>query len=127
MNPDDTEKKLRALFEDMRARDASASPSFDRLTRAPARREQVAWIRVAATAAAVGVCAAMAVLGPRLRQAEEDTQDWAAFSNWEASTDVLLTMSTTPLGSTVSTATDAWIDSGSSVSEATQDKEEEVL
>ena len=103
MTPD---SKLRQHFQDLRAADAQQVPVFSRVARVPVRPFALPWLRLAA--GAVVVVTLLMVLTIKHRPVA-DTQQWAALSNWRATTDELLTVATTPWDSTVSTPTDSWI------------------
>ncbi|NQU09600.1 hypothetical protein HQ590_02325 [bacterium] len=124
MNTDETESELKQLFREQREQDARHRPAFQRLARpaesdAPGRPGlTIPWLRLAAAAAvlvAVGVLLRPAPQDRRI--AADDWQQWAALSNWQAPTDSLLTVSTTPWGSTITTPSDSWTESITSVSE----------
>ena len=131
MKPDATEAELRALFQEARALDAAGAPGFRRLSRPEAAPGPagIAWLRPAAALAAgvMGAGVILFVLLTNARRPDTELQQWTAISNWQAPTDKLLTLSSTPWGCTVTTPTDAWIDTSSTASEATQPKGKEVL
>jgi len=131
MKPEVTEAKLRALFQKARALEAAGAPDFRRLSRpeaapGPAR---VAWLRPAVALAAGVLCAGVIffLILRKTRQPETELQQWTAISNWRAPTDELLTLSSMPWGCSVTTPTDAWIDTPATAAEATQPKEKEIL
>jgi len=100
-----TDAKLRQHFQELRSADAHRVPAFSRVARAPA--VAFPWWRLA-----VGVAMLMTVAMPWMihrRQPVANSQQWAAVSNWHATTDELLTVSSTPFGSTITTPTDSWI------------------
>jgi len=105
MNHDD---KLRQNFQELRNADAQRVPAFSRVARVPVPTFSMPWWRFALSAAVL----VMVIFALMLkRQPVPDTQPWAALSNWRATTDALLTVSSTPWGSTISTPTDSWIES----------------
>lgn len=101
-----TEDKLRQSFQALRAADAQNVPLFCRVVRTPRRTVTVPWVRLAVGAA--GLVALLLVVKLNHPPAT-DTQQWAALSNWSATTDELLTVASTPWDSTLSTPTDSWI------------------
>ena len=115
MNTDD---KLRQSFQELRNADVPRVPAFSRVTRAPVPAVTFPWWQLAASAAAVVTL----IIALRLKhQFVADTQQWAALSNWRATTDEFLIGPSTPWGSTLSTPTDSWIEN------STQPKQKETL
>ncbi|MEI8063387.1 MAG: hypothetical protein WCH84_04920 [Verrucomicrobiota bacterium] len=102
-----TDTKLRQCFQELRSADAQWTPLFSRVVRAPVPVFTFPWLRLAAGAAVV---VALLVVVRINRQPVVDTQQWVALSNWQATTDELLTVANTPWGSTLSTPTDSWIE-----------------
>ena len=130
MNADDTDRQLRKLYQELRSQDAPDVPAFPPMTRRrqPPRSSAVLWWRWAPAAAlviALGVLLAVLQHGRR-SPAAADLQPWTALSNWRASTDELLTVSSTPWGSKITTPTDSWIEDGT-VSDSTQTNKKETL
>jgi hypothetical protein len=97
MNTNGTENNFRQLFHELRDQDAHRAPSFERVLRAPpAPVITLAWPRVLLAGA---VAAALVVTGVTVslyhaqpRQLAYDAQQWAALTDWRASTDALLDM-----------------------------------
>jgi hypothetical protein len=101
-----TDDKLQQSFQELRNEDAQHAPAFSRVVRSsPVQSFTAPWLRLAAGAALL-VALIVALMGKR--QPIVDTQQWAALSNWHATTDELLTVSGSPWGSTISTPTDSW-------------------
>jgi hypothetical protein len=103
MRPEEKDRQMRRLFQDMRERDAAGSPAFDRVLRSALVSERVrpagnAWIRVlpvAALALAAIVVAARLLSNQPHRQPvalEAVPVQVAALSldQWESPTDSLL-------------------------------------
>lgn len=107
-----TEDRIRQCFREIREDDAHRVPPFRRVARPPVRPLTVPWLRLAA-AAVVVVAAVVVLVAVRRPPAAVDTKQWEALSNWHATTDELLTVSSTPWGSSISTPTDSWIPSTS--------------
>jgi hypothetical protein len=133
MNTNQRDDNLRALFQELRRRDAEAEPGFDRLlggevsSRGARLSGLVLWWRLALGAGcAVAVAAALTMGHVRRQQVPPDTAQWAMLSNWHASADSLLKLSATPWGDTMTTSTDAWIEN-SSVSESNSTNQKETL
>lgn len=113
-----TDAKLRQCFLELRSTDTQHTPAFSRVARAPRPAVTLPWLRLAAGAAVlVTLIVALAVR----RHPVADPQQWAALSNWRATTDGLLTVTNSPLGSTISTPTDLWIEN------STQTNQKEML
>jgi hypothetical protein len=127
MKAERTDERLRELFAEMRCRDESAAPSFGRLMREPPRQSSVAWLRLAAVAGVAVLSAGLLLLSPGGARNEADLKAWASLSEWQATTDMLLTMSETPWSRASLSTTDAWIDDVSSVYETTDTQKEETL
>ena len=111
MNLDD---KLRQSFQALRAADAQGVPIFSRVVRTPRRTVAVPWLRLAF--GATGLVALLLVVKLN-RPPVTDTQQWAALSNWSATTDELLTVASTPWGSSLSTPTDSWIKNSNQINQ----------
>jgi hypothetical protein len=131
MNTDEADHKLRQIFHELRAQDAQRAPAFARVWGAAARREAapspLPWLRLAAAAAAVIAGTLMAALYYRAHSAAAEASAWASLSAWQPSTDALLTFSSTPWGSRVTTQSDCWMDAGASGSETTEESGKETL
>jgi hypothetical protein len=116
MNPD---HDLRQLFRQQREADAQHVPAFSRLRRGSdipvATRPAVWWRRAWATAAVVVLGA---VFWPRA-QPVVNTESWATLSNWQASTDELFTVSSTPWGATLRTPSDSLSETATATKETT--------
>jgi len=113
-----TDDKLRHDFHELRSADAQHVPAFRRVARAPVPAAAFPWWQVAVSAVLV---VALIVVVQIKHRPVADPQQWAALSNWRATTDELLTVSSTPWGSTLRTPTDSWIES------STQTKQKETL
>ena len=127
MQVDESEEELRRRFHELRRQGEAVAPAFDRLTRAPAHRFEMAWFRVAEALALVVLCAGLSV---RLAQKHEPEIDWPAWSrlaHWQAATDSLLTAASTPWGSAIVTPTDRWIESTRGSTAADQTKKERSI
>jgi hypothetical protein len=112
MNSDQNDRDLRQLFQDLKSRDSQRVPPFDALARTPnsaAVRWRVTWRRFRFAAAAVLLLVATLVFVMRPDSLEAEMQQWAMLSQWTASTDALLDVSSTPWGSTVTTPSDSWL------------------
>lgn len=105
MNTDD---KIRQCFRELRDDDVRRVPPFRRVARAPVRTRTVPWLQLAV---AVLVMAAVAVALTFRHRPAPDTAQWEALSTWNAATDQLLTVPSTPWESSVRTPTDSWIES----------------
>jgi len=101
-----TDDKLRQCFQKLRTTDAQRVPAFSRVARAPVPAVTIPWMRLAAGAA---LLMALIVVLTLKHRPVTDVQQWAALSNWRATTDELLTVSSTPWDSTINTPTDSWI------------------
>lgn len=110
---DDMDKKLKDSFGGIRASDARTAPSFDRLMErhAPRMMSYTPMLRIAA-ALVISVCAGTMALQMCQRTAVQEIQQekWANISGWEASTDNLLTMSSSNLDGSLTTDTDVWLE-----------------
>jgi hypothetical protein len=63
------------------------------------------------------LAAASAWLPTAHRQPAGDPREWAALTEWRASTDDLLTLPDTPLGGPVTSRTDSWLEHSQLTSE----------
>lgn len=134
MKGDGTEEKIGRMFDEMRREDSAGMPAFDRLTRLPADARAAPGPRTAplvrlAAAALFAVCVGLALARLERVRAERELAQWAVLSNWQASTDSLLTSSSLPWSGNLRTTTDEWFDSALFPSEGveTEEKEEQTL
>ena len=131
MSTDEPDNKLRQMFHELREQEAQRAPAFASVWGAAARRTAVPsplpWLKLAAAAAAVIAGTFVAALYYRAHAAGVETSKWAALSAWQPSTDALLTLSSTPWGSRVTTLSDGWMDAGASGSETKAENEKETL
>jgi hypothetical protein len=109
MDDHDVDRRLRRLFQAMRAEEAGRAPAFSRLAGVHPPKLAVRWLPLAAAAAAL-IVVGLWLLAPGPAETEVRLEQWAALSNWQASTDGLLTLSSGPWGSQVATSTDAWLE-----------------
>ncbi len=94
MNTNGTDNKFHQLFGELKSHDEQTAPAFGRLTRpaSPVRSMPWPWLLPSAAAAALLVVGLSAGLFyARSHRLAFEEQQWAALSNWQASTDVLLT------------------------------------
>ena len=107
MNTNGTENRFQQLFHEQRDQDAQCAPSFDRVTRVtrvtPASATMLSWLRLAGAVAALLVVTGVSVnlFRARPHRLAFDAQQWAALSDWQASTDVLLDLSNASPAATV--------------------------
>jgi cytoskeletal protein RodZ len=141
MGYDATERKLGRLFADARKADAEQAPSLAEIAggRRVRPRIEVRWLRVSSAVAAVVLLVVWVSLSARKTPMQRvdaipvaaasavELKQWAALSNWTASTDTLLTLSSVSLGSSVATPTDSWISAGCSESGRTSTNGKENL
>jgi hypothetical protein len=148
MNSDKIEEKIRGLFQEVKRHDLQHAPAFnDILNRKMSQGSgtkgiALPWIHIAAAAAVIFLGVALFVFYCRQpesglqsepvagiqKETEPEVPDqWTAFSNWQASTDSLLTVSSTPWSSRISTPTDSWMDDMSYPSEKVEVNGEEKL
>jgi hypothetical protein len=101
-----TDDKLRQHFQELRTVDTQRAPAFSRVARVPVRSFTLPWWHLA-----IGLSAMVALIVTLTlkRQPVADAQQWTALSNWRATTDELLTVSSAPWGSAISTPTDSLI------------------
>jgi hypothetical protein len=98
MNTDNSEQKLKALFNELRAEDSRWAPSFNAIARASSSGATAwpisfPWCRLALGTIAVALfVAGITVTAIRLhtRSFEKEMQQWKALSEWEAPSDTLL-------------------------------------
>ena len=122
MNSDPADRKLQRLFDASRAEDARGAPAFDEVVSSgrAAPRTAIRWTRLAAAAAAVVVLGvSLVLLHPRSapqpvgytqgQSPAADLKQWAAVSDWRASTDPLLSVSSLSWESRISAPTDSLI------------------
>ena len=98
MNTNGTESRLPQLFHELRDQDTHRAPSFERVLRdRPAPVTTFAWPRVwlagAVAAALVVTSVTVSLFHARSHRLAFNTQQWAALTDWRASTDVLLDLS----------------------------------
>ena len=131
MNNDAADQRLQARFGELREQQARQTPAFARVWCAAEHRQAVRldfrWLRPAAAAALLALGSAVAVYHLKPQPAAADPSQWAVLSNWQASTDVLLAVASTPWGSQVVTPSDVWMDTDVSGSETTQNNTREML
>ena len=131
MHNDETDHRLQARFQELREQQARRTPAFNRVWGAAARREvrvlELWWLRPVAAAALLVIVTAVAMFCLKTKSTTADTSQWALLSNWQASTDVLLTVASTPWGSQITTPSDVLMDTSVSGSETTQQNEKETL
>ncbi len=113
MDKNDIDKDLKSLYGGIRAADSRKAPSFERLMARPAAGTMsfAPMLRIAA-AVAISVCAGTMALQMCQKTAVQEIQQekWANISGWEASTDNLLTMSTSNFDGSLATGTDVWLE-----------------
>ena len=123
MSIDETDRLLRRLFQEMKREEAKRMPAFDPLisTRPKTRPFSVRWLRIATAAAAVLVLGvSLTIFRGRPPSSEVELGQWEALSNWQASTDSLLTVSSLPWGSARTSLTDSLIPTDSFVTDVQQ-------
>ena len=87
----------------------------------------LSWLRLAAGAAAlVAAIFLLTTFQKHQTTPTVDVEQWAALTEWSASTDGLLASSSAVWGSKISTATDSWIDDSES-SSSNQTQQEQTL
>ena len=133
MKADETEGRLRELFHGMRLEEAPTAPDFGGMARTAACGPAgvplflAAWYRALAAAAVVMLCAGAGFFYVRLHRHAADMERWTELSAWQASTDALLTRSSTPWSGTLTMPTDSLFENGSAVSETSQSNRKEIL
>ncbi len=119
MNNDKTDNYLRQVFHEIRKRDEQRAPAFEVVLDEAERRGKAVSVfprfKLAAIAALLVAGAFLVVFGPRDRQPQDETLAWAALTDWQASTDVLLTMSDTPWEDQLIMPSDEWFGTDGSV------------
>ena len=100
MTDDQMDDRLWDLYRESKSRDVRRIPAFSGLAR-PVLRPVVAhrapaWSRLAAAAVVLAVGATAAIVTLEHRRSTGEFSAWAALTNWEATTDVLLSGVTTP-------------------------------
>jgi uncharacterized membrane protein YraQ (UPF0718 family) len=113
-----TDEKLKNLFREMRVEDESEAPDFEKLVRLPVTYlHKFAVLRIAATITIVillGAIASLMMTSPKKTVsdtiASQSQESWAAISNWQASTDILLASNSAQPESTFTTSTDSFLE-----------------
>jgi len=122
MNADEDNHNLQRVFQELKEQDARHTPAFSRTWNAAASRRPVPrllpWTRLAAAAVLLMLGTCVAIVQVRTRTPGAETPDCSALSGWQASTDGLLALPSTPWGSRVKVPSDSWIETDSSKSEA---------
>ena len=118
MKDDWSDKKMKELFQDIRLQDAERAPRFERLATVQDSQKynqgHIPVLRYAmALLAMIAFCLSALLYHfnskqPRTQENEQDK--WTSLSNWQATTDKLLTMSGTQEEATFSTTTDSWFE-----------------
>lgn len=112
MNTEQDDKKLHSLFAELKREELKRVPAFGSILNM--RREVLPVFRPALIAAAaavlVVVATTLAVYQLKAHWSAGESQKWAALSNWQAATDVLLLATTMPWENQGSTSLDAWLD-----------------
>ncbi len=118
MKDDWSDKKMKDLFQDMRLQDAERAPRFERLAAVPDSQKynqgHIPVLRYAMVfLAMIALClsALFYHMNSNQPQPQKNEQEkWTSFSNWQATTDNLLTMSGIQTETTFSTTTDSWLE-----------------
>lgn len=114
MNTGQDDKKLRALFAELKYQELKRAPAFGSVLNAALRREEFPVFRpalIAAAAAVLVIAAGLAVYQLKAHRSAGESQQWAALSNWQASTDVLLSAAgASPWENQVGASLDDWLD-----------------
>ena len=133
MQTNEHEQELRELFDGLRREDAAQAPPFARLIR-PRHSEDAApafsfpWLRLLTGLSAAAALALVLVSQRTARKPSDNLTQWAALSNWRASTDSFLTASNSGWANTLNTTTDSWLENwSSSDSDTTQTIQEKTL
>ena len=118
MKDDHLDKKMKELFQEIRLQDAERMPDFSCI--APVLRMQkynqrhIPVLRYAMVfLAMIALClsALFYHMNSNQPQPQKNEQEkWTSFSNWQATTDNLLTMSGIQTETTFSTTTDSWLE-----------------
>ena len=112
MNTNDTDDKLRRLFQEQRRQDELNTPILDVIIRKPLRSSftLIRWrIAVITVIMFVLVISLPVIIKMKTHLDQIDLTQWELLSDWQASTDSLLVVSNTPWGSKVVTSTDSWL------------------
>jgi hypothetical protein len=104
MNTDDSERRLKAIFNELKAEDLRRTPPFDdiaRASRSAASSSHVVFPRfrlALGTTAVALLIAGVALSAIRLHKhsVEKEIQQWQAVSEWQAPTDALLNAQDAP-------------------------------
>ncbi|HTS18374.1 MAG TPA: hypothetical protein VMP11_12435 [Verrucomicrobiae bacterium] len=106
--------ELRRLFQDLRAGDTQQVPAFSRVAQPPVTEASfgILWPRLAAGVALIAAVSMSLILFRAYKGRSADvTQQWAALSNWRASTDELLSVSgAATWGGAITTPSDLWLE-----------------
>jgi|WetSurMetagenome_2_1015567.scaffolds.fasta_scaffold27963_3 hypothetical protein len=106
-----SDERLRQSFRELREDDARKVPPFSRVARAPRTSPALPWFPLAAAAALLVALALGVLVLPKMhRNPTSNLQEWAALTEWRASTDDLLNLPDTPLGGPVTSRTDSWLE-----------------
>jgi hypothetical protein len=134
MNTDQTDSKLRHLFNEARNQDALRAPPFGPLVRVTVRAREtmprftLLRFSVAASAAVLVILGvSLALFYTTTRQPAAVPEQWAALSNWRAPSDGLLNVSSMPWGGEIVTWSDSWIATTSFVPDTNQTNGKEIL
>jgi hypothetical protein len=110
MKADITDERLQQLFGTMRQQDAAHAPAFEAMSQALPSPAMWGWPRVLVAAASLVVCVGLTIGYVERRRSAQELTQFATLSSWQAATDSLLTSTASPLGRTLTTPTDAWLD-----------------
>ena len=120
-NMDSMDIHLKRLFCEQKEADAQSAPSLASLARVSSPRAQyrVRWFRLAMAVSTMAMILAVSVslINRRLNLAEDDMARWAAFSQWQASTDALLISPAASWGGQPATITDSLIPANSNATD----------
>lgn len=107
-----TDHTFKKLFDEAKRRDADDVPSFQRLLRKNPPKANEApgwgWMSFACAAALLVVAALLAfsVLSPNETHTAVEVEQWAAISEWNASSDAILAENIPSIGVSFSTSSD---------------------
>ena len=115
MKIDMTDEKLKQLFSKMRLEDEASIPAFEKVvprSLTAGRPFASAWRLAAATALIVmlGAGTVMFLVSQPGSSPESAYENWSAMSNWKATTDNMLTLAGSKIDGTLTTATDALLE-----------------
>lgn len=112
MNTEQDDQKLRSLFAELKREELKRVPAFGSILNM--RREELPIFQPALIAAAaavlVVVATGLAVYQLKAHRSAGESQQWAALSNWQATTDVLLLATAMPWENQNNTVLDDWLD-----------------